>query len=374
MRYALVPDSMVTEAARRSGGRLLTDQDYAAVAKTLNVQAFVSATVRRQQDWRIEMVVRKGDTGQAVARYDWSGRRIDALAASVARADPEAAARRCWRANPTCSRARLDETVQAHADASREPRRRGEPPPSAPGARERPFLEVSVGSRVFSRSMSFAQNVNGLPGYRLGAGTGIDRRDGVAPVRAPAARQRTAGRRGSGSMAPSTWRLASAPRSMPPASSARPTPTATRPACATGSPPAPSTCSPRVSYLVDNFVASGDLSPNVHYQVLRAGLGARAALSSRLSLRASLDYLDVLSAGALTSTTFPRASANGLDVTAGVGYGIGRTFELQMSAAMRRYGFDMRSQAGDAFVAGGASDQYLSMAFGIAYRPSLERH
>src|SRR4051794_38705019 len=37
LRYSLVPDSMVTEAARRSGGRLLTDQDYAAVAKTLNV-------------------------------------------------------------------------------------------------------------------------------------------------------------------------------------------------------------------------------------------------------------------------------------------------------------------------------------------------
>jgi hypothetical protein len=88
LRYALVPDSMVTEAARRSGGRLLTDQDYAAVAKTLNVHAFVSATVRKQQDWKVEMVVRKGDTGQAVGRYDWTGRHIEALAASVARKTP----------------------------------------------------------------------------------------------------------------------------------------------------------------------------------------------------------------------------------------------------------------------------------------------
>jgi hypothetical protein len=92
------------------------------------------------------------------------------------------------------------------------------------------------------------------------------------------------------------------------------------------------------------------------------------------SLHASLDYLKVLSAGALTSTTFPHASANGLDAALGAGYEIGRTFELQASASLRRYGFDMRSQPGDRVVAGGASDQYLSMVFGIAYRPSLGRH
>jgi hypothetical protein len=131
---------------------------------------------------------------------------------------------------------------------------------------------------------------------------------------------------------------------------------------------------PHGSYLVDNFVTSGDLSPNVHYQVLRAGLGTRAALSSHFSLRASVDYLHVLSAGALTSTAFPRATVTGVDVSLGAGYGIGKTFEIQAAGALRRYGFDMRSRPGDAFIAGGASDQYLSMIIGLAYRPSLGRH
>jgi hypothetical protein len=131
---------------------------------------------------------------------------------------------------------------------------------------------------------------------------------------------------------------------------------------------------PHGAYLVDSFVASGDVSPNVHYEALRVGLGARAAVSRNFSLRASVDYLNVLSAGALTSTTFPRARANGLDVSLGAGYALGRTFEIQAAAALRRYGFDMRSQPGDPVIAGGASDQYLSMVLGLAYRPSLGRH
>ena len=184
MRYSLVPDSMVMEAARRSGGRLLTDQDYAAVAKSLNVQAFVSATVHRQQDWRIEMVVRKGDTGQTVARYDWSGHRIDALAASVARRTPSRL-RVLLAGNFAVKLAPPDETVQAHAEAS--PAAADEPRPSAPGARDRPFLEVSVGSRVFSRSMSFAQNVSGLPGYQLAHGTGITAEMALHPFAASGA-------------------------------------------------------------------------------------------------------------------------------------------------------------------------------------------
>jgi hypothetical protein len=369
MRYSLVPDTIVTEAARRSGGRLLTDQDFAAVARSLNVQAFVSATVHKQQDWRIEMVVRKGDTGKAVARYDWSGRRIDALAASVARRTPSRL--RVLLAGDFAPKpGPPEETVQAHAAAS--PVAADEPPPSAIGARDRPFLEISVGSRVFSRSMSFAQNVSGMSGYQLAHGTEVTAEMALHPF---AAGKATADSWAAGIGLYGTVNLAIGLDTQDATGASVRTDAyayeaGVRYRVIAGA----FELSPRVSYLVDNFAVTGDPSPSVHYQVLRAGLGARAALSSRVSLRASLDYLDVLSAGALTSTTFPRASVNGLDLAVGAGYGIGRTFELQMSAALRRYGFDMRSQAGDPFVAGGASDQYLSMAFGIAYRPSLERH
>jgi len=375
LRYALVPDSMVTETARRSGGRLLTDQDFAAVAKTLNVQAFVSATVRKEQDWRIEMVVRKGDTGQAVARYDWSGRRIDALAASVARKTPSRL-RILLAGKSDLQSAPVDAVVEAHAETRAEP----EPAPDSPeapsvaaGDRERPFLEISVGSRVFSRAMSFAQNVNELPGYRLNRGAGLTAEMALHPF---AANSATAsgwaagiGLYGAVNLSLGIGTQVDA-TGVPSQTDAHGYEAGLRYRIASG----PFDVLPHASYLVDNFVASGDFAPNVHYQVMRFGVGARAALSARLSLRASVDYLNVLSAGALTSATFPHASANGVDVALGAGYEIGKTFELQASASLRRYGFDMRSQPGDAFVAGGASDQYLSMVLGLAYRPSLGRH
>ena len=369
LRYSLVPDSMVTEAARRSGGRLLTDQDFATVAKALDVQAFVSATVRKQQDWRIEMVVRKGDTGQAVARYDWSGRRLDALAATAARTTPKRL--RVLLAGKTDVEPPVDAVVRGRVEAPATPA--PDPVEASTGAGARPFLEISVGSRVFSRSMAFAQNVNGLAGYHLDHGTGLVAEMALHPFGASAA---TANTWAAGLGVYGTVNLAVGLGTQVDASGASSSTDAygyeagLRYRIAAGI----FDLLPRGSYLVDSFVTRGDQSPNVHYQVLRVGLATRAALSARFSLRASLDYLHVLSAGALTSTTFPRASANGVDVALGAGYEIGKTFELQASAALRRYGFDMRSQPGDSVVAGGASDQYLSMTIGMAYRPSLGRH
>lgn len=373
LRYSLVPDSMVTEAARRSGGRLLTDQDFAAVAKTLNVHAFVSATVRKQQDWRIEMVVRKGDTGQAVARYDWSGRHLDALAASVARRTPNRL-RVLLAGKPGVEPPAVDEAVEARAEARAEPAPDSPSAPEASAARERPFLEISVGSRVFSRSMSFAQNVSGVPGYRLDRGTGLTAEMALHPFGASSATADTwaagIGLFGAVNLSFGIGTQVDA-TGVPSRTDAHGYEAGLRYRITAGA----FDLLPHGSYLVDNFVASSDLStPNVRYRVLRAGLGARAALSPRFSLRASVDYLDVLSAGALTSTTFPHASANGLDISVGAGYGLGRTFEIQAAAALRRYGFDMRSRPGDAVIAGGASDQYLSMVVGIAYRPTLGRH
>jgi hypothetical protein len=291
------------------------------------------------------------------------------LAASVARRTPKRL-RALLAGNFASNPAPPDETVQARSQAS--PAADDGPPPAGTGAGARPFLEISVGSRVFSRSMSFAQNVSGLPGYQLAHGTAVTAEMALHPF---AASDATAASWAAGIGFFGTVNLAIGLDTQDASGASTRTEAygyeaGMRYRIIAGA----FELLPRVSYLVDNFTVTGDPSPSVHYQVLRAGVGARAEWSSRLSLRASLDYLDVLSAGALTSTTFPRASVNGVDLAIGAGYGIGRTFELQISAAFRRYGFDMRSQAGDAFVAGGASDQYLSMAFGIAYRPSLERH
>ncbi|HET6147869.1 MAG TPA: hypothetical protein VFH68_10085 [Polyangia bacterium] len=374
LRYSLVPDSMVTDAARRSGGRLLTDQDFAAVAKTLNVHAFVSATVRKQQDWKVEMVVRKGDTGQAVAKYDWSGRHIDALAASVARRTPSRLkVLLAGKPDLQAQAPAVDEVVQARAEAQEQPASDGAPVDGVSRARQRPFLEIGVGSRVFSRSMTYAQNVSGRPGYRLDGGTGVAAEIALHPFGASDATANTwaegIGLYGAVNLSFGIGTQVDA-TGAPSKTDAHGYEAGLRYRIAAGV----FDVIPHGSYLVDSFVTGSDWSPNVTYHVLRAGLGTRAALSSHFSLRASVDYLSVLSAGAFTSTAFPRASANGVDVSLGAGYGIGKTFEIQAAGALRRYGFDMRSRPGDTNIAGGASDQYLSMVVGIAYRPSLGRH
>src|SRR3954449_12574178 len=53
-RYFLVPESAVVDAARKTGVRLQTAQDFAQVARNLNVQAFVTATVRKQRVWTVQ--------------------------------------------------------------------------------------------------------------------------------------------------------------------------------------------------------------------------------------------------------------------------------------------------------------------------------
>src|SRR4051812_42274592 len=88
-RYFLVPESMVAEAARQSGGLLRSDEDFAAVGKSLRVKAFVSATVRKQKSWQVDMVVRKGDTGQPIGQFAWADSHIKSLAASLARSTPK---------------------------------------------------------------------------------------------------------------------------------------------------------------------------------------------------------------------------------------------------------------------------------------------
>jgi hypothetical protein len=129
---------------------------------------------------------------------------------------------------------------------------------------------------------------------------------------------------------------------------------------------------PRAAYLAETFAANvGTVAPDVDYRVLRAGLGIQLALSRQAFMRGSGDYLDVLSAGRLNDADrFPRAVTRGVDVSLGAGYAFADNVEAWVTVALRRYGYDMKSQQGDALIAGGALDEYMSMTMGLTYRPS----
>jgi hypothetical protein len=376
-RYYLVPESMVAEAARKSGVRLKSDQDFAAVGKTLNVKVFVSATVRRQKNWRVEMVVRKGETGQPVGRFDWSDRRIDSLAASLARSTPKRL--RALMSDQVV----VAEATGAAATVSASPEPVSEtsvadeenviaestPQPARP---TQPYMELGVGGRVFNRSLSYTDNVSGLPGYHLDRAMAISLDMALHPF---AAASSTAGSGWAGigltgainyALGVDTSIDGTVGRSRTEVHGYE---VGLRHRIAWGI----AELMPHAGYMVDTFVANASAtSPDVSYRSVRAGLGARLALSSRIMIRASADYLHVLSAGPLNGDNrFPRATVRGVDLTMGVGYTFVDSLEAQLQVGLRRYGIDMKARPDDQLIVGGAVDQYLSMTMGVTYRPTL---
>ncbi|MEA2696373.1 MAG: hypothetical protein QOI66_644 [Myxococcales bacterium] len=430
-RYYLIPDAQVTAAARRSGVRLRSDEDFAEVGRSLNVAAFVTATVRRNKNWRIEMVVRNGETGEAVAHYDVTDRRLEGLAATLARAtprrlqvllatrgaadagDPTAAASDAQvqvRVRPPAlpkARQQNDDTDDAAAERGNRAGKRPTPMPAPTAKKEkqpaqaqaqaqpaddeddedqtsdekpgdvrgdvlpRPYLELGVGGRVFSRSMTFSENISQIPAYRLDRATAITIDMAFHPF-ALVESTRDDWIAGIGITGNVTYAMGITTEMAGADGRARTEVHGYELGLRYRAPLGIVDLIPRAAYLAETFAANvGSVAPDVDYRVLRAGLGISLALSRQAFMRASGDYLDVLSAGRLNDADrFPRAVTRGVDVSLGAGYAFADNVEAWVAVALRRYGYDMKSQQGDRLIAGGALDEYMSMTMGLTYRPS----
>lgn len=371
-RYFLIPGSEVAAAARKSGVRLQRDQDFAEVARSLNVQAFVTATVKKQRNWTVQMVVRKGDTGEAVGRYDWTERKIETLAVAMARSTPrrlQAALSNKTGAPRLVAEAEAEPEAEATVSTAA-PSLPTESPDYPDGIAPRPYFEFAVGARMFSRKMSYVDNFSGLPGYRLPRASAIDADLAFHPFALIRGMGSVA--RGFGLTGGVTYALGVGTDGGNSAGPARAEVYGYELGVRQRIPVGIIDLVPHAGYLQDTFVArGGDLAPDVNYRVVRAGLGIRLALSDRVAVHGSADYLHVLDAGPLTGDRFPRATVRGVDLDLGAGYSFTDNFEAQVSVGLRRYGFDMKVQPTDTLIAGGATDEYLSMTIGIAYRPTF---
>ena len=110
--------------------------------------------------------------------------------------------------------------------------------------------------------------------------------------------------------------------------------------------------------------------PNVQYHSLRAGAGFRVDVGLGLFLDVFGAYVQPLAAGEILSDDwFHRGDVMGFDGAAGFGL---RVDDVEMAArfAMRRFWYSMNSEPGDARVAGGAVDQYMSGTATFSYAPS----
>jgi hypothetical protein len=74
------------------------------------------------------------------------------------------------------------------------------------------------------------------------------------------------------------------------------------------------------------------LTPGVDYRTVRSGVGAEVAVTDTLVMGSDLAYLYVLSAGQVNEW-FPRASANGLELSLHASYILTRHLYARVSAA-----------------------------------------
>lgn len=103
--------------------------------------------------------------------------------------------------------------------------------------------------------------------------------------------------------------------------------------------------------------------PNTAYQFVRGGVDVRVAVTPDFSVGAGAGYRHVLNQAGPVNKDFPHLTVAGVDAGVRAAYAFTSNIEARLLADVRRYFYDMHSIRGDGLIAGGAVDQYLSVAF-----------
>ena len=124
-----------------------------------------------------------------------------------------------------------------------------------------------------------------------------------------------------------------------------------------------------INFTSFSFEAPGttlaDSAPDVSYASLRGGIDARIPFW-RMALLLDAGYDGALSAGKVHER-FTGATVGGLDFGAGLAILIAAGFEARLTAHYTRYFYTFDPVPGDAYVAGGALDEFLGLGIGVAY-------
>ncbi|MEO5725998.1 MAG: hypothetical protein ABI134_33595 [Byssovorax sp.] len=123
-----------------------------------------------------------------------------------------------------------------------------------------------------------------------------------------------------------------------------------------------------IDFLQFDFDSAGPIDgsvPAVTYAALRGGIDARIPFW-RMALLLDVGYDGALSAGAVHER-FRDSSVGGVDFGAGLALTLGAGFELRLRSHYTRYFYKFHPKLGDAYVAGGALDEFLGFGLGVAY-------
>ncbi len=123
-------------------------------------------------------------------------------------------------------------------------------------------------------------------------------------------------------------------------------------------------------FSLDDDAQMMELIPDVTYRFARGGLVVAVPLAASWDLNVSGGYRQLLGMGGMTEEMwFPRASGAGIDGSVGIAYHVTPWLAVQARVDLRRYYFAMNPEPGDPWIAGGATDQYLGGAIGLAVSP-----
>ncbi len=121
----------------------------------------------------------------------------------------------------------------------------------------------------------------------------------------------------------------------------------------------------RHTFIADEPQALKGQIPNVDYSAIRAGVDARFPLG-RPAIVVGFDWIEPLSTGPVYAR-FTGAKVHGIGAKLGLDVKIASGFELRVAAEYSRFFSDFDPVLGDAYVAGGALDQYLGLRLSGAY-------
>jgi hypothetical protein len=108
--------------------------------------------------------------------------------------------------------------------------------------------------------------------------------------------------------------------------------------------------------------------PDTIYRYVRLGLSGRFGLPGGFAVLAGGGYRYIFNKGGqIHDQFFPHLSVAGVDANLAVAYKVTPMIEARLGGDVRRYFYDMKSQAGDTLLAGGAVDQYISVTAMLAF-------
>jgi hypothetical protein len=364
-RYYLVPDFNVAAEARRQGVLLRDDDDFGTVGRALDVRAFVSADVQKRDGWRVQLTVRRGDTGMAVGRLVVANRRLDRLESQLA----TSASGRVRSLLARASRGGEGGAVAPAAVAETAGAAEAQVEEAAPAASEEGLFDLTAGARLFSRSFSYAQNLSALPSYEVSRAVATVFELAVRPGKVMPLPERLRPLRLSGAL-----EYGLGIRSHVAGTEARRNTRVLGYLAGLGYELGRPDLRvvPQVAYAAQTFRTDADpaaAAPDVAYRMLSAGLDARWSFAPGVAVLGKAFYLRPLRIEGLTAPgRFPHATAQGAELEASVAFVFVPSVELRASLGLRRMAFAMHSVPGDKWVAGGAVDQTTWGGLSLAYR------